>query len=426
MHDNPEPIFEVAPATSNDDDNGRQRFFNTMATHSSDHSHMASGSTSPTCFTVDTESLSGSLASRSIVSSLTSSSITLNSDKEAFLRNALRRAKLLQEYHSKREQEEVALPPPQPSPEPWSSQDDELYSGAGYHYEKGIIQIENARVNARHAPRKLKTQFRHAKSDDIVDSMLLQRRPLLQRRNSIDTTLQRISQEQDRCRERLRLLKAVSKSSHQCVDQVQVANKIISESLSDFVEDDDDDSSGYFSSDSASQSTGSVEEVTTINDVSTLDDTATASNMQGNGCDYAFVIFPAPSSEKDLHAKSQETMSTKGSSPQTLPGANGADLSTEEMSYLIPISLFEGDEASSSIDQFDDHSSSAKSREFQDVWAWFGNEDSPEMVVTKRSKTRRAQIMKKSSKILCFRKNKRKSYAAMDDRMSLLSEVQLI
>ena len=315
----------------------------------------------------------------------------------------------------------MALPPPQPSPEPWSSQSDEFYSGAGYHYEKGIIQIENARVNARHASRKLKAQFRHAKSDDIVDSMLLNRRlRLLQRPKSIDTTLQRISQEQGRCREKLRLLKAAS--NHQFVDQAQDASKFMSECLSDYVEEDDDDSSGYFSSDSASQSTGSMEEAA-INDVPTLDETGMASNIQGNGCDYAFVVFPAAPSEKDLHANSRGTMSTKGSSsPQTPPDANGADLSTEEMSHLIPISLFEVDGASSSIVQSDYGSSSDKSREFQDIWAWF--EDSHGMAETKRRKARRARIsMKKSSKILCFRKKKRKRYAAMDDQMSLLSEV---
>ena len=316
----------------------------------------------------------------------------------------------------------MALPPPQPSPEPWSSQNDEFYSGAGYHYEKGIIQIENARVNARHASRKLKAQFRHAKSDDIVDSMLLNRRlRLLQRPKSIDTTLQRISQEQGRCREKLRLLKAAS--NHQFVDQAQVASKFMFECLSDYVEDDDDGSSGYFSSDSASQSTGSMEEAA-INDVPTLDETGMASNIQGNGCDYAFVVFPAAPSEKDLHANSRGTaMSTKGSSsPQTPPDANGADLSTEEMSHLIPISLFEVDGASSSIVQSDDDSSSDKSREFQDIWAWF--EDSHGMAETKRRKARRARIsMKKSSKILCFRKKKRKRYAAMGDQMSLLSEV---
>ena len=410
MHGDQEPIFEIAPATSNDD-NDCQRFFNKMVRNSSDPSNMASGSTT---------SLSGSVASRSIVSSLTSSSITLNSDKEVFLRNALRRAKLLQEYHSKKEQEEVVLvlSQPQPSPEPWLPQEDDLYSDAGYHCEKGIIQIENARINARHASRKLKVQFRHAKSDDIVDSMLLNRRLLLQRPKSIDTTLQRISQEQNRCRERLRLLKAASK--HQCVDQSQGASQLMSECLSDYVGDDDDDSSGYFSSDSALQSTGSIEEVA-IKDVPVLDDTGTAPNIQGNGCDNAFVVFPAsPPSEKDLHTKSQGTISTRGSSPQTPPDVNVADLSTEEMSYLIPISLFEGDGASSSIIQSDDHSSSANSREFHDVWAWIGNEeDGPEMAETKRSKTRRAQV----SKILCFRMNKRNRYAAMDDQMSLLSEV---
>ena len=188
--------------------------------------------------------------------------------------------------------------------------------------------------------------------------------------------------------------------------------------MSEYLEDDDDDSSGYFSSDSASKPTGSMEE-TAINDVPTLDDARTASNIQGNGCDYAFVVFPAAPSEKDLHANSQGTMSTKGSSsPQTPPDANGADLSTEEMSHLIPISLFEVDGASSSIAQSDDDSSSARSREFQDVWAWF--EDSHVMVETKRRKTRRARM---SMKMLCFRKKKRKRYAAIDDQMSLLSEV---
>ena len=184
----------------------------------------------------------------------------------------------------------------------------------------------------------------------------------------------------------------------------------MSECLSDCVEDDDDDSSGYFSSDSTSQSTGSIEEVA-IND-----------GMQGNGCDYAFVV--APPSDKNVHVKSQGTISTKGSSPQTPPNTNGADLSTEETSHLTPISLFEGDGASSSTVQYDYHSSSAKSREFHDVWAWFGNEESPETAETKRSKIRRAQIsMKKSSKIPCICKNKRKRYAAMDDQVSLLSEL---
>ena len=396
-----EPFFEVAPATcTSNDDNGRQhRFCNTTGKHPSDPSHTISSSTKfPAYFTDDTDSLSGSL-----VSSLTSSSITINSDKETFLRNALRRAKLLQEYHSRREQEEVPLSPSHPLPKHWVPRSDESHAtAAGHAYERGIIQIENARINARHAPRKVKAQFKHAKSDDIVDS-ILHGRPSLQHRTSINTTLRRISQEQDRCRERLRLLKAVSNG------QTQTVSKFAPECFSDYIEDDDDDSSGYFSSDSVSYSTNSIKEFA-ANDVPVTN--------------YAFVVVPAILSEKALHTKSEDAMTAKDSSPQTPPDANGTDLSTEEMSYLMPISLFEGEEVSSSVVQSDDHSSSAKSEEFQDVWTWFGDEDCSEMRKTKRSKAKGARICAiKSSKILCFRKNKRKRYAAMDDQLSLLSDV---
>ena len=211
------------------------------------------------------------------------------------------------------------------------------------------------------------------------------------------------SQEQDRCRERLRLLKAVSNG------QTQTVSKFAPECFSDYIEDDDDDSSGYFSSGSASDSTNSIKEFA-ANDVPVTN--------------YAFVVVPAILSEKALHTKSEDAMTAKDSSPQTPPDANGTDLSTEEMSYLMPISLFEGKEVSSSFVQSDDRSSSAKSEEFQDVWTWFGDEDCSEMRKTKRSKAKGARICAiKSSKILCFRKNKRKRYAAMDDQLSLLSDV---
>lgn len=374
-------FFEFAPATANDN-NGQQRP-NITGRHS-DPSFAAPGSTSPACITVDTDSLSGSWASRSVVSSLTSSSITLNSDKETFLRNALSRAKLLQQ------QEELASSLSLP-PQNWESQCDDKCSIAGYEYERGIIQIENARTNARDAPRKLKAQFRHVTSDDIVNS-ILRKRPSLQHRTSINATLKRISQEQDRCQERIRLLKGVS---HRYFDSTQI------ESLSDcFIdyENDDDDSSGYLSSCSASLSTVA---------------TSVASSSENTHDNHALVSTADKTTSNDNLLESQATTSTKEISPQTSFDANGPDLS----------SLFENDKMSFTTGKNDNHPSCAMlSTELQDVWAWLGDDNNSQLVENKR-KAKKAIGKKKNSKILCFRKNKSHRCAAMGDQMSLLFDV---
>ena len=349
----PSPLFEVALATANDDNgNGHFRFNNTGRQFQS--SCNTTGSTSPTCITVDTASLSGS--SRSFVSSLTSSSITFNSDKETFLRNALRRAKLLQEYHSRQEQKEDAPPQSLKSPKHYKSQ-------SGWEYERGILQTENARTNAKHAPRKPRSQFRQTKSDDIVNSILLNRSSL-QRRTPITTTLHRtISQEQDRCRERLRLLK--EGSSHQfLVDEAHSTHD--NRRFNRYIYDDDDESSGYYSSGSASLSIGDEEEDRACHDMNTHD-----------------VVSAG----------------------------------IEELPYSEPLSLFSDDENSSSAGDHEEHCSSATAVEFQDVWTWFGDEDAS----FKERKAKKVSVIAKGMRILCFRKKNR--YAVMDDQMSLLSDM---
>ena len=350
----PSPLFEVAPATANDDNgNGHFRFNNTGKQFQS--SCLTTGSTSPTCITVDTESLSSS--SRSIVSSLTSSSITLNWDKETFIRNALRRAKLLQEYHSRiEEQKEDASPQSLKSPKHYKSQN-------GWEYERGILQTENARTNAKHAPRKPRSQFQHTKSDDIVNSILLNRSSL-QRQTPITTTLhQKISQEQNRCRERLRLLK--EGSTHQfLLDEAHSTND--NRRFNRYIYDDDDESSGYYSSCSASLSIGDEEEDQACPDMNTI---------------------------------------------------NVVSAGIEELPYLEPLSLYSDDGNSSSAADHEDYSSSAKAVEFQDVWTWFGDEDDS----LKERKDKKVRIITKCMRTLCFRKKNR--YAAMDDQMSLLSDM---
>ena len=131
--------------------------------------------------------------------------------------------------------------------------------------------------------------------------------------------------------------------------------------------DDDDESSGYYSSCSASLSIGDEEEDQVCPDVNTTD-----------------VVSAG----------------------------------IEELPYLEqPLSLFSDDGNSSSAGDHEDYSSSAKAVEFQDVWTWFGDEDDS----LKERKAKKVRIITKGRRILCFRKKNR--YAAMDDQMSLLSDM---
>ena len=133
-----------------------------------------------------------------------------------------------------------------------------------------------------------------------------------------------------------------------------------------YIYDDDDESSGYYSSCSASLSIGDEEEDQACPDMNTI---------------------------------------------------NVVSAGIEELPYLEPLSLYSDDGNSSSAADHEDYSSSAKAVEFQDVWTWFGDEDDS----LKERKDKKVRIITKCMRTLCFRKKNR--YAAMDDQMSLLSDM---
>lgn len=242
--------------------------------------------------TVDTELTESMSCSEtgSGVSSLTlPSSLMLTSDKD-YLRRALHQAKLNVDsleltrtdraYKSRHPKSNESSPP-------YSSSQKTEREAFTSSYEMGIINTENARINARHAP--LKPRPASKKSEDIVSAILAARssqsshcrnRSSLrgpQTRPSLGATLKILNQEHIRCQKKLKCLKEEASRSdesfcrreymYQCDDDGgngapapqsglhQALNKDALHVVASFDSDDESSAtSGYLSSDDLSYS----------------------------------------------------------------------------------------------------------------------------------------------------------------------------